>query len=118
MKEWKFRNNNNNWNHTLYRECRCCRNSFLGYWPQSWTGRHSDAGYSNDSIIPASWYSICQPRKDDRLSQAPGVLIQQPTGLELRTLGSQTATLTTTLTAKPTPGLNFDMVNHNCSVPQ
>ena len=70
-----FSTSNNNWNHTLYRECRCCRSSFLGYWSQSWTGRHSDAGYLNGSIIPASWYSIFRPRKDDRLSQPPGVLI-------------------------------------------
>ena len=47
-----------------------------------------------------NWYSFRRPRKDDRLSQPPGVLIQRPTGLELRTLGSQAATLTT----KPTPG--------------
>ena len=46
------------------------------------------------------WHSFHQPRKDDRLSQPPGVLIQRPTGLELRTLGSQAATLTT----KQTPG--------------
>ena len=47
------------------------------------------------------WYSFRRPRKDDRLSQppGPGVLIQWPTGLELRTLGSQAATLTT----EPTP---------------
>ena len=37
----------------LCTERRCCRSSFLGYWAQSWTGRHSDAGYSNDSIIPS-----------------------------------------------------------------
>ncbi len=48
-----------------------------------------------------NWYSFRRPRKDDRLSQPPGVLIQRPTGLELRTLGSQAATLTT----EPTPGL-------------
>ena len=46
------------------------------------------------------WYSFCRPWKDDRLSQPPGVLIQWPTGLELRTEGSQA----TTLTSKPTPG--------------
>ena len=28
-----------------------------------------------------NWYSFRRPRKDDRLSQPPGVLIQQPTGL-------------------------------------
>ena len=47
-----------------------------------------------------NWYSFRQPQKDDRLSQPPGVLIQRPTGLELRTLGSQATTLTT----EPTPG--------------
>ena len=47
-----------------------------------------------------NWYSFRRPRKDDRLSQPPGVLIQRPTGLELRTRGSQAATLTT----EPTPG--------------
>ena len=47
-----------------------------------------------------NWYSFRRHRKDDRLSQPPGVLIQRPTGLELRTLGSQAATLTT----EPTPG--------------
>ena len=47
-----------------------------------------------------NWYSFRRPRKDDRLSQPPGVLIQRPTGLELRTLGSQATTLTT----EPTPG--------------
>ena len=41
------------------------------------------------------WFSFRRPRKDDRLSQSPGVLIQRPTGLELRTPGSQAATLTT-----------------------
>ena len=45
--------------------------------------------------------SFGRPRKDDGLSQPPGVLIQWPTGLELRTLGSQATTLTT----EPTPGL-------------
>ena len=34
-------------------------------------------------------YSFRRPRKDDRLSQPPGALIQRPTGLELRTRGSQ-----------------------------
>ena len=52
-----------------------------------------------------NWYSFRRPRKDDRLSQPPGVLIQQPPGLELRTLGSQAATLTT----EPTPGLCTDL---------
>ena len=47
----------------------CLQSSVMGYWAQSWTSRHSDAGYSNGSIIPASWYSFCQPQKDDRLSQ-------------------------------------------------
>ena len=54
---------------TLYTECQCCRSSLLGYLAQSWNGRHSNAGYSNGSIIPASWYSFCRPQKDDRLSQ-------------------------------------------------
>ena len=47
-------------------------------WAQSWTGRHSDTGYSNSSIVPASWYSFCWPRKDDRLNQPHLVVIQQP----------------------------------------
>ena len=47
-----------------------------------------------------NWYSFRRPRKDDKLSQPPGVLIQRPTGIELRTLGSQAATRTT----EPTPG--------------
>ena len=47
-----------------------------------------------------NWYSFCRPRKDNRLSQPPGVLIQRPTRLELRTLGSQATTLTT----EPKPG--------------
>ena len=47
-----------------------------------------------------NWYSFRRPRKDDRLSQPSGVLIQQPTGFELGTRGSQAATLTT----EPTPG--------------
>ena len=25
----------------------CCRSRLLGYWVQSWTGRHSDAGYQH-----------------------------------------------------------------------
>ena len=50
-----------------------------------------------------NWYSFRRPRKDDRLSQPPGVLIQRLTGLELRTLGSQAATRTT----EPTPGSIF-----------
>ena len=56
----------------------CLSSSLMGYWAQSWTGCHSDAGYSNGSIIPASWYSFCRPRKDDRLSKSHLVLIQQP----------------------------------------
>ena len=50
-----------------------------------------------------NWYSFRRPRKDDRLSQPPGVLIQRPTGLELRTRGSQANTLTT----EPTPGSDW-----------
>ena len=53
-----------------------------------------------------NWYSFRQPRKDDRLSQPPGVLIQRPTGLELRTLGSQAATLIT----EPTPGSTLNVL--------
>ena len=58
-------------------------------------------------------YSFRRPQKDDRLSQPPGVLIQRPTGLELRTLGSQAATLTTEPTPglMPTPGLNTRFKN-------
>ena len=66
-------------------ECRCCQSSLLDYWAQSWTGRHSDAGYSNGSIIPASWYLFCRPQKDDRLSQPHLVSTQWPGGFELRT---------------------------------
>ena len=25
----------------------CCLSSFLGYWTQSWTGRHSDTGHQH-----------------------------------------------------------------------
>ena len=39
--------------------------------------------------IPVHRYSFRQPRKDDRLSQSHQVLVQQQTGLELRTLRSQ-----------------------------
>ena len=28
----------------LCAECWCCLSSLLGYWAQSWTGRHSDTG--------------------------------------------------------------------------
>ena len=59
----------------------CCCSSLLGYWAQSWMGHHSDTGYSNGSIIPASWYSFCQPQKDDRLSQPHLILIQKPSGI-------------------------------------
>ena len=38
------------------------------------------------------WHSFRRPRKDDRLSQPLGVLIQRPMGLELRTRGSQATT--------------------------
>ena len=51
-----------------------------------------------------NWYSFRRPWKDDRLSQPPCVLIQRPTGLKLRALGSQAATLTT----EPTPGLYWN----------
>ena len=40
----------------------CCLSSLLGYWEQSWMGRHSDR-------IPANWHSFCRPRKDDRQRQ-------------------------------------------------
>ena len=52
----------------------CCLSSLLGYWAQSWTGRHSDS-------IPAWWHSFCRPRKDDGLSQPHLVLIQQLSGI-------------------------------------
>ena len=65
----------------LSAELWCCRSSLLGSWEQSWMCHHFDAGFSNDSIIPASWYSFCWPRKDDRLSQPHLVLIQQPSGI-------------------------------------
>ena len=52
-------------------------------------------------------YSFRRPWKDDRLSQPPGVLVQRPTGLELRTLGSQAATQTIELT----PGWESIMMN-------
>ena len=29
----------------LFAERWCCLGSLLGYWAQSWTGRHSDTGY-------------------------------------------------------------------------
>ena len=29
----------------LFAERWCCLSSLLGYWTQSWTGRHSDTGY-------------------------------------------------------------------------
>ena len=64
----------------------CCLSSLLGYWAQSWTGRHSDAGYSNGSIIPGSWYAFGQLQKDDRLSQ-PQLVCRA--GFEHRTRGSQ-----------------------------
>ena len=38
---------------------------------------------------PVKWYSFCQPQKDERLSQPNLVLIQQSTGLKLRTRRSQ-----------------------------
>ena len=62
-------------------ERRCCRSTLLGYWAQSWTCRHSAAVYWNGSIIPASWYRFCRPRKDDRQSQPHLVSIQQPSGI-------------------------------------
>ena len=40
-------------------------------------------------LLPVHWCSFHQPQKDDRLSQPNLVLIQQPTGLKLRALGSQ-----------------------------
>ena len=58
------------------------------------------------------WYSFRRPWKDDRLSQPPRVLIQRPTGLELRTLGSQANTPTT----KPTTGSLQLLHNSNPSI--
>ena len=47
-------------------------------------------GYAADAVpLQLHWYSFCQPRKDDRLSQLHLVLIQWKTGLKLRTLRSQ-----------------------------
>ena len=48
-------------------------------------------GYAADAVpqLPEHWCSFCQPQKDDRLSQPHVVLIQWPTGLELRTRASQ-----------------------------
>ena len=60
----------------LCTEHRCCQSSFWSYWAQSWMGHPSDTGYSNGSIIPASWYLFCPPRKDDRLSRPHLVLIK------------------------------------------
>ena len=48
----------------------CCQSSLLGYWAQSWMGRHSDTGYQQAGT------HFFQPRKDDRLSQPQLVLIQ------------------------------------------
>ena len=55
------------------------------------------AGAGGLTSIMGLLYPECR-RKDFKLP--PGALIQRPTGLELRTLGSQAATLTT----EPTPG--------------
>ena len=33
------------WDHTLRRALLLCLSSLLGYWTQSWTGRHSDTVY-------------------------------------------------------------------------
>ena len=41
--------------------------------------------------LPVHWYPLHWPREDDRLSQPRLVLIQQETGLKLRTLGSQSS---------------------------
>ena len=48
-------------------------------------------GYAADAVpqLPEHWCSFCEPPKDDRLSQPHLVLIQCPTGLELRTQVSQ-----------------------------
>ena len=59
----------------LCAECWCCQSSVLGYWEQSWTGRHSDTGYQQADT------HFCRPRKDDRLRQPHLVLIQQPSGI-------------------------------------
>ena len=42
-----------------------------GCWLHHWLGR----GYAADAVspLPVYWYSFCRPRKDDRLSQPPGV---------------------------------------------
>ena len=42
-------------------------------------------------LLPVHWCSFHQPWKDDRLSQPHLVLVQQPTGLKLRTPRSQTS---------------------------
>ena len=55
----------------LCTERLCCQSSLLGYWAQSWTGHHSNTGYSNGSIIPASWYSFYQPQKRRSAQSTP-----------------------------------------------
>ena len=72
----------------LCTERRCCQSSLLGYYAQSWMVSHSDTGFSNDSIIPASWYSFFWPWKDDTLSKSHLVLNNRA-GFELGTFGSQ-----------------------------
>ena len=49
-----------------------------------------------------NWYLFRRPRRDDRLSRPPGVLIQRPTGLELRTRAARAATNPTLLPYYPT----------------
>ena len=86
--------------HPIYRSLYISPSSAAcGCWLHHWLGRSYAADAA--SPLPVHWCSFCRPQKDDRLSQPPGVLIQRPTGLELRTLGSQATNLTT----KPTPGL-------------
>ena len=64
------------WDHTLYRASVLPKQSpgLLGAILDRSPLRHRSL---NGSIIPASWCSFCQPRKDDRLSQPHLVLIQR-----------------------------------------
>ena len=89
----------------LCAEHKYCWSSLLSYWAQSWTGHHSNIEYLNGSIIPASWYSFCQPQKDDRLSQPPLVLIQQPSRIWTQEPGIPWDPKPSTQTIKPTPGI-------------
>uniref|UniRef100_A0A8C4Q2C8 Armadillo like helical domain containing 3 n=1 Tax=Eptatretus burgeri TaxID=7764 RepID=A0A8C4Q2C8_EPTBU len=58
----------------LWAERWCCLSSLLGYWAESWTGRHSDTAYQQAGT------HFCRPWKDGRQSTHP-VLIQQPSGI-------------------------------------